>query len=54
MLKNFPEHILDMIVNFEVGNKKRYQKKFIEPWWANEQCGIMIGIIYDLGSVSDG
>lgn len=35
MLKTFPDNILDMIVQFEVGNKKRYQKKFIEPWYAN-------------------
>lgn len=54
MLKTFPDNILDMIVQFEVGNKKRYQKKFIEPWYANQRCGIIIGIIYDLGAVSDG
>jgi hypothetical protein len=40
---------VDLIVEFEIGSKALYDKKYRRPEWPGVQSGITVGIGYDLG-----
>lgn len=40
---------VDLIVEFEIGSKATYVKKYQRPEWPGVQSGITVGIGYDLG-----
>jgi GH24 family phage-related lysozyme (muramidase) len=43
---------LEMIAGFEVISRENYERTYTHPKWSGFNSGIMIGIGYDLGSVS--
>ena len=52
MSVKIPEEIVEMIVEFEVGNKKYYESKCKSPIWPGGSSGVTIGIGYDLAHVT--
>jgi hypothetical protein len=43
---------LDLIVQFEIGSRARYEKLYARPTWPGGESGVTIGIGYDLGFTS--
>ncbi|MFN0218259.1 MAG: trypsin-like peptidase domain-containing protein [Hyphomicrobium sp.] len=39
----------DVVVGFEVGSRKDYERKYISPEWPKGDSGVTIGIGYDIG-----
>lgn len=42
----------ELLVHFEVSNRRTYENKYTHPLWPGGQSGLTIGIGYDLGYVS--
>jgi hypothetical protein len=40
---------VDLLVAFEIGSRRLYEKKYQRPIWPGGQSGVTIGIGYDLG-----
>jgi hypothetical protein len=43
---------LDLILQFEIGSRARYQRVYAFPTWPGGESGVTIGIGYDLGFTS--
>ena len=43
---------LELIVQFEIGSRARYEKLYSRPTWPGGESGVTIGIGYDLGYTS--
>ena len=40
---------MDLLVAFEIGSRRLYEKKYQRPIWPGGQSGVTVGIGYDLG-----
>jgi hypothetical protein len=43
---------VDLLVAFEIGSRRLYEKKYQRPIWPGGQSGVTVGVGYDLGMTS--
>lgn len=46
--RKISQQAIDLIVQLEIGNRKRYEARYTRPIWPKGQSGITMGIGYDL------